>query len=77
MFTTVQGRGGYGGGYDDYGGGGGYGDGGYGGHGGGGYGGGGGHGSIAMDPVSILGLLSLGKWKLHDPLFIFVIECLN
>lgn len=49
----MKGRGGYGGGYDDYGGGG------YGGHGGGGYGGD--HGSIAMDPVSILGLLSLGR----------------
>ena len=51
----VEARGGYGGG--GYGGGGGS----YGGGGGGGGGGSYGHGAITMDPVSILGLLSLGK----------------
>ena len=53
-YSIGEARGGYGGG--GYGGGG-YGGGGYG-DGGSGYGGGSGH--ISMDPVSILGLLSLG-----------------
>lgn len=57
IYCAGEARGGYGGGYGGHGGG--YED-DYG-YGGSSYGGGHGHGTISMDPVSVLGLLSLGE----------------